>query len=515
MIISKKYRFEEKKLYEKDIKNLHDILVLHFEFWDKLFEIYYYCKDQILNLINNVSQKQNLYKLSCISIQIKQIAKKFLIYYQKWRVNEGCFSGAPSITKCVAGHAHGFDAVNRVFMLESILFNALNYNSQAKIFDNIKFTKLEIAELIDKQHPILIFMQNPVYKWSARMIMLQLRCICQRWNNLSDFLMNDRFLSALSKLLNQIQYRLYVIIDNASREKKLYEADCVQNEGVLADGFNGKIICTPQNNCGMSSITFKGSWLENLIMNSSRILTKLQNVIYMLEKLVSTSDSLYMNQLPKTFYSNTLIKRHQEFKDIIYEKADELLDTGQLQELITKSICLSIIGIDTTVRVSDSFSNDRSTNISAFEKARNIAPTGVCLYLDSFLRSQNKDYIFNSSISKYCCDISQIALLHTFEWISKKDGINPVGFINRYFIRSENLKEVESTVFKDFKELRTPFIVKVGANYIVCRGGSKNVIYCQTIIDALFIWGIILKKFNKWKIGKLNLKSIYKNIFHI
>lgn len=525
LLISKKYKITEKNLYEKDIKNIHDIIVLHFQFWENILETYYYFKDKIIDHIIEMERskkkkkKENeiqMHKMTFLIIRIKKIIKEYLKYYQNWRQNDGCFSGAASSSKCVAGHAHGWDSINRIFILESMLFSALNYRSKSKIIADLRFTTQEIKELISKNHCIMIFNKKPIHQWSARMIILQLRSICQRWNHMYDFLINENFRYGIKKLLDQIQYRLYVIIDNATNDDTLTKYASIMNEeGVLSEKFDGKIICTPQNNCGMSTLTSKGSWLENLILTSSRMLTKVQNTVFIMEKIAPISCCFYVNRLKTKFLPSNWKLKTKELEERLLDKSLELLDTGQLQESLSKSLCPSLIGIDALVRVSDIFGTDRSTKIGYFEKSRNIAPTGMCLWLDSFLKYQSKDYIFDSNLSKYLYDMVQITLLHSFEIISKKDGNNPVGFMKKYFVRLECIKDIEDIIFKDLAEFRTPFIAKMGANYIVCIGGNNVAIYCETICEALITWAYVLKKFNKWKIGDLNLKSIYKNIFNI
>lgn len=510
-------------MYEKDVKNLHDIVVLHKEFWDNTLEIYFYCKDKIVDYIIKIETNQHVsmheksiaHKMSFLILIIKKTIKKYIEYYQIWRKNDGCFTGSAASAKCVAGFAHGWDAINRVFTLESTLFSAFNYATRKKIFDKNQFTTDEIKSLISKNHCILIFSNNPIHKWSARMIILQLRSICQRWNHLYNFLKNQFFRSAIHKLITQIQYRVYVLIDNGTNHDELTSNKSSFNEGVLSETFNGKIICTPQNNCGMSSLTSKGSWLDNLIMTSSRIITKIQNTLLMMDKLAPIDSCFYVASLHNKFLPTNWKLKVGELENMLLEKSLELLDTGQLQESLAKSLCPSLIGIDALVRVSDIFGSDRASRVGYFEKSRNISPTGMCLWLDSYLKYQSKDYIYDSAISKYLYDLRQITLLHTFELVCKKDGTNPVGFLKEYFIRLECVKDSEDIIFKDMTKYDVPFIVKIGANYIVCRGGKTMSVYCGTICEALFVWALILKKFNRWKIGDLNLKSIYKNIFKI
>lgn len=522
-ITSKKYRLSEKVLYEKDVKSIHDIMINHFLFWDDTLKIYYFCKDKIVDFIIRIEMKQPLtpeersmmHKMSFHMIKTKHTIIEYLKYYQQWRQNDGCFTGSSASSKCVAGHAHGWDAINRIFILESNLFNALTYSKKKKIFDEKRFTTKEIKSLVSKDHCILIFNKNPIHKWSARMIVLQLRSICQRWNHLYNFLKNENFRSAILKLITQIQYRVYVLIHNGSIHNDLSTNKMILNEGVLSEQFNGKIICTPQNNCGMSSLTSKGSWLENLILTCSRIITKIQNTIIMIDRLAPLSSCTYISDLSTSFLPKNWTIKVDELESMLYEKCLELLDTGQLQESLAKSLCPSLIGIDALVRVSDIFGSDRVSRVGYFEKSRNISPTGMCLWLDSYLKYQTKDYIFESPISNVLYDMKQITLLHAFELICKKDGNNPMGFIKEYFVRLECVKDDEDIVFKNWPQYNVPFVVKMGANYIVCRGGTPLAIYCGTICEALFVWALILKKFNRWKIDELNLKSIYKNIFKI
>lgn len=510
-------------MYEKDVKCTHDIMIQHFLFWDDTLKIYYFCKDKIVDFIIKTEMKQPIFpeeksmvhKMSFHMMMTKKTIIRYLQYYQRWRKNDGCFTGSSSSSKCVAGHAHGWDAINRIFILESSLFAALTYSKKKKIFDKYRFTTKEIKTLISKDHCLLIFINNPVHKWSARMIVLQLRSICQRWNHMYNFLKNDNFRSAIKKLIIQIQYRVYVLINNGTDHVDLSINKMTMNEGVLSEQFNGKIICTPQNNCGMSSLTSKGSWLENLILTCSRIITKIQNTIIMIKKLAPLSSCSYISELNPAFLPRNWESKIDELESMLYEKCLELLDTGQLQESLAKSLCPSLIGIDALVRVSDIFGSDRVSRVGYFEKSRNISPTGMCLWLDSFLKYQNKDYIFESPLSKALYDMKQITLLHAFELICKKDGNNPMGFVKEYFVRLECVKDDEDIVFNNWAQHNVPFIVKMGANYIVGRGGTPVAIYCGTICEALFIWALILKKFNRWKINELNLKSIYKNIFKI
>jgi hypothetical protein len=520
IIVTRKYKMENKDLYQKDIEFIHEIIVNHFNFWNDMFRIKNLCEDHILYIASSSQQSSAVniraHRLSYTTIKIKQLMKRMLKKYDDWRLKDGCFIGSPAMNKCCAGHAHGWTAIDRVYVLESLIFLNTNYHTKKKMIDASKLTKEEVSSLIDKKHHVLIHTETPVHQWSARMIMLQMRLISQRWNNLRHVAMDIYFRNGMKKLLLQIKYRSFVLIGKGLSNKDLQTQKSIADEGVLSENFNGKIVCTPQTNCGMSSIVSKGSWLDNLILSCSKIITKLQSCMISLDQLCDIRSCITVDKFQeRKFVTHNMSLVLMRMKKMMVEKASELIDSGQIQEQLAMSLCVSLVGIDIMSRKTDSFGAGDETEYNHFVKARNVAPTGMCLWLDSYLKHQDKKYIIDSELTHILKDMREIAIFHTFETISKKEGNNDMGFMRKFFIRLESVSDHSALVFEDMAQYTVPFILKVGANYVVCQASKQTTVFCKTAAEAVSVWAIFMDKFKKWKIGNINFGSIYRPIFYI
>ncbi len=519
-LVTRKYTIADKDKLQTHSTNIHECVMEHFDFWERVFDIKSLCEDHILYINSKRLPKSKanprLLRLVYTTIEIKRLMKTFLVKYQRWRWADGCFIGSPSMTRCCAGHAHGWTAIDRIYILESNIFFSLNYHTKKKMMDREQLTKEEIASMIDKRRHILLHVETPVHQWSARMIILQLRLISQRWNHLKNIVSDKNFRTGLWKLMMQIQYRSYMLINHGTFTPDLQAASSILDEGVLSANFNGKIICTPQTNCGMSSIVSKGSWLDNLVMSCSKIITKIQNCLILLDRMCPHEKCVTIDYaIDKSPAFKNYAALHAKFSAMINAKSAELLDSGQIQEQLSVSLCVSLIGIDVMVRKTDQIGITDESDGNYHTKARNVAPTGMCLWLDSYLKNQKKDYIIESELASVLIDMKEIAMLHTFETISKKEGNNDMGFIKKFFIRLETIRDDGDLVMTSMSTTSTPFIMKTGAHYVVGRAGKQHTIHCETIVDAIVAWACILEHYNQWKVGKFNFSSVYRPIFYI
>jgi hypothetical protein len=519
-VATRKYRFEEREAMMTHTQQIHELIILHNVFWKEIFKIKNLCDDHILYLnskrTSTIPPHPRIYRLVYITIKMKELLKDGLKQYNAWRWADGCFIGSPSMVKCCAGHAHGWTAIDRIYIMEANIFFHLNYHTKKKMLDKEQLTRKEIAALIHKDRRLLVHVETPIHQWSSRMIMLQMRLISQRWNHLKNIVSDTHFRSGLWKLLMQIQYRSYVLIHYGIFSPELQTAASIVDEGVLSAKFTGKIICTPETNCGMSSIVSKGSWLDNLILTCSKIITKLQNCLVMMNMLCPMKAHRTIDQMiTRSEAFRHYHSMHLHMSTMLEDKTCELLNSGQIQEQLASSLCVSLIGIDLMVRRTDVFgmANDDDNNYHA--KSRNVAPTGMCLWLDSFLKSQKKEFILESDLAKELIDMREISTLYAFEIISKKEGNNDMGFIHKFFTRLENVRDDGDIVINDLSQTKTPYILKVGATYIVAVGGQDTNIHCDTIVEAVVVWALIFQHYNEWKSGKNNFSSIYDPIFNI
>ena len=501
--------------------NMHHILGLHFDFWMEVLQFKLASEEYLMELLENPEkspQKDILIEKTCLMIsKISKLQKKYLLDYQTYRTKDGGFTGSICSMKCLAGHAHGWDFINRLFSLESLLFGHLFRLTKIKYIQNIFFDGDEIESLIHKDVAVLLFDKKPIYQWSAKMVQLQLKTLSQKWNNIRGLSTNAILRSAINKMLHQLQFRLYILIEHGVMDDDLQQPFDGPQEGIMSDNFKGKIICTPQNNCGMNSMTSKNSWLTNLIISMSRLVTKLQNTMHLLdlicplEHIVDYSD-MFKNP---TAVNRKVARKIANFEKIMIQESTNMLDNDQLQKMVIWGICPSIIGIDILSRTGDIYSASTQDDHDFWSKSRNLAPTGMCIWMDNYLQEQKKDYILDSPLTHIMYDLREIAFFNTFEIYSKKDGRNEIGFLNKFFIRLEHLQNIHDIVFKDMYELDIPFITKVGAEYVVSIMKKKIVISCDRAAVAIVLWAELLKRVNDWKINDINLRLIYRNLFKI
>jgi len=510
-----KYSVNEKNIMMEDHINMHHIVSNHFDFWIEIMEFKIKCEEYILdNQFRNISKINEA--CSIISL-ITKIQKKYLLEYQDFRKSTGEFTGSISSIKCCAGYAHGWDLINRIFSLESLIFTNLYYDTRKKYISKTQLDTDEISILMHKNVSLLIFSKKPIHQWSAKMVQLQLKVISLKWNHIKGLATNGVLRSSLFKLLHLCQLRLYVLIENGVLDPELQKPFEGLQEGIMSENFKGKIICTPQNNCGMNSVTSKNSWIVNLILSMSRLLTKLQNTLYLIDKIIPLSCVVPASRMlqRKTKESVKLYQKFTNFDQIITKEAEEMLDTGQMQKVLSWSICPSIIGIDVLSRSSDIYGSASQDDFDFWSKSRNIAPTGIGIWMDSYLQEQKKDYILYSSLTDILYDIKDLTILNTFDIFSKKDGRNDMGFLRKFVIRIEHLQNCYDLVFKDMHDYNIPLIVKVGADYVSLISKKKIYIACDSASQSIIMWAELLKRVNQWKIRDINLRVIYKNLFKI
>ena len=521
LIPAKKYASAEKLIMNQALVDMHHIVGLHFDFWMEVMQFKLKCEEYILELIESADKSEHKEKLvnktAFMILKIIKMQKKYLFDYQAFRRTDGGFTGSICSVKCLAGHAHGWDFINRLFSLESFLFGHLYHHTKRKYIQGTTMTTEEIESLLHKDVAVLLFDKKPIYQWSAKMVQLQLKTISQKWNNIRGVTTNPILRSAINKILDQLQYRLYILVEHGVMDDDLQKPFDGAQEGIMSDNFKGKIICTPQNNCGMNSMTSKHSWLTNLIIAMSRLITKLQNTMFLLDEVVPIEHVVnYVDMFKnKTAVNQKVARKIINFEKVMIQETTIMLENDQLQKMIVWGICPSIIGIDILSRTGDVYSSVTQDDYDFWSKSRNIAPTGVCIWMDNYLQEQKRDYILESPLTEIMFDLREIAFFNTFEIFSKKDGRNDIGFLNKFFVRLEHLQNIHDVLFRDMYELDVPFIMKVGAEYIVSIMKKKIIISCDRATVAIVLWAELLKRVNNWKINDINLKVIYKNLFKI
>lgn len=517
--MTKKYSSAEKELMNKALVNMHHVVGLHFDFWMEVIQFKLKCEEYVLEMledpVKSASKERTINKASFMILKIIKLQKRYILEYQTFRTTDGGFTGSVSSIKCCAGHAHGWDIITRLFSLESFLFGHLYHYTKRKYIQNIDLSTAEIDSLIHKDVCILLFDKKPIFQWSAKMVQLQLKTISQKWNHVRGISTNGVLRSAINKILYQLQFRLYILIENGVMDDDLQKPFDGPQEGIMSDNFKGKIICTPQNNCGMNSITSKNSWLTNLVLSMSRLITKIQNTMHLVDLVAPLEHVAHYQEMFKnsTPVGQKVSRKIITFEKIMFQETAGMLDNQQLQKMIVWGICPSIIGIDVLSRTGDVYGSATQDDYDFWSKSRNMAPTGVGIWMDNYMQEQNTEYILKSPLTDILYDLKEIAFFNAFELFSKKDGRNDMGFLNKFFVRIEHLQNIYDIVFKDMYELDIPFIMKIGADYVVSIMKKKIIISCDSAIVAIVLWTELLKRVNNWKINDINLKVIYNNLF--
>lgn len=435
---------------------------------------------------------------------------RYMSYYLSWRVNDGCYRNSPASIKCCGGNSHGWDAVSRVFVVESILYDLMGPVRQQRLWDNLKMNSDDVRILMRNGVSILLKNNAPVGRWSARMIMMQLRSTSQRINHIHHLATDVRLRNAISKLTRQCELRAYALVCKSMDYEELQQKSTHEGEGLLSGRFVGKIVCTPQNNCGMSTVSSFGTWTDQFVWSFSRCASKISNVLMWINKLIPEvcvrvkEDN--SNALGEEFH-----ERLATFKETAVEKVHMLLGADQLQEQVVNSLYPSIIGVDASVRKIEIIQDPRNNN-DVWASAKAIAPTNISKWIDSYVRVMRGDFYLEGPICKEFPDIREFCVLHAFEICTRRDGRNSSGFLSTFFIRTEEIQAHMAT-FREMEALSVPIVCKIGADYIVSLCGRDVAVVCDDACEALMAWSVCMEKMCAWKVSDLDFSHVYAPIF--
>lgn len=433
--------------------------------------------------------------------------------YNDWRIKDGHYQDSPATTKCSGGSAHGWEPITRVFIMEALLFDFIGRRRRTDMWKEYEFKRADIAELTAHGQEVLIQKSETISRWSARMVMLQLRALSQRFNHMANLTTNVALRIAIRKLLNQCRLRSYRLIEIGCRCPEVQKPASQKGDGLMSGKFTGCIVCTPQNNCGMSTISSSGSWLNNFSKSVARCITKISNVFAWVDVFAPVGGRCKVaSEISPDIMGPDWSAKVRNFRRKAESIATHILDADQLQDQVIRSICPSIIGVDCTVRGDDADLAAGSQGI--WDTSNRIAHTACSVWLDSYLRYQRGDYFLSSSLSKAFPDMEAACIAHAFEISSRRDGKNTFGFLETFFVRPEEAQNIRDTIIRDMASHTTPFIAKIGAQYVVAFAGRDFSIACRDMCEAIVTWAICFERAKKWtlKLNGINFESIYKPI---
>lgn len=443
--------------------------------------------------------------------QCRDKCRHALSNYARWRVGDGCYRCSPSLTKCCGGTAHGWDAICRVFLLESMMFDLIGPERRLRLWRLAAFTKEDLIILTDRRVSVLMSTRIPLWKWSSHMVIMQVRSISQRLNHIEGMAKDGRMRAALSKLVRQCEMRAYALVNASCNYPDLHQKSTHQGEGLLSGKFVGKIVCTPQNNCGMSTVSSFGTWTDRFVWSFSRCSTKVSNILLWADKLIPADAVDTSSMCTKEALGVDFKARVQRFRESALERTVALLDADQLQEQVVASLYPSIVGVDSAVRKMELIQDPRR-NSDVWASALAIAPSGLSKWMVSYVRIKRRDFYIESHHAKAMPDIKQLAFLHAFEISTKRDGRNSAGFLSSFILRTEEIQAHSSTL-REMSSLSVPVICKIGADYIVSIAGKQVAIFCEDACEALVTWSMIMESMFDWKIQGIDFSSIYAPLF--
>jgi hypothetical protein len=390
-----------------------------------------------------------------------------------------------------------------------MLFDLIGPDRRMEMWRRIAFTKQDLKVLTDRNVSVLMNIETPVWKWSTHMIIMQVRSVSQRINQIEGISRTEGIRIALSKLVRQCELRAYALVSIACDYPDLQEKSTHQGEGLLSGRFVGKIICTPQNNCGMSTVSSFGTWTDRFVWSFARCSSKVSNVLVWVDKLIPYN-SVGASQCSRVLGSD-FRRRVRNFRETAVEKTTALLDADQLQEQVMSSLYPSVVGVDAPVRKMELIQDPRrNSDIWASSKA--IAPSSLSKWMISYVRIKRRDFYLESHHAKAMPDIKQLAFLHAFEVSSRRDGRNSAGFLSSFILRTEEI-QAHSATFKEMMSLSVPLICKVGADYVVLVANKDVAIYCEDACEALVTWSVLMKSMFDWKVQGMDFSSIYEPLF--
>ena len=498
--------------YKKIVLVLHAAVERHLNFWEKQCD--FVCQS-IEMCVKTRSIK--LVKSLCFALDGATQAIK---NYAEWRRMDGCYRNSPSTVRCIGGHCHGCDSISKVFMIETMLYDMIGKKRRMSLWVELDFDRKEMEAMIGgdggnvvygTRGCILMNTKTPVRKWSFRMVLLQLESISQRINNIKGLGTNVPMRRALFKLIKQCDLRMYCILSEALNYPNLQKKSTQEGNGLMSGNFTGEIKCTPQNNCGMSTIAPLGTWTDRLMWTFSRSSTKILNVIMWIDNMISDRMMSVRNGTNSSdIFGDDYEERLTNFRRSALDNVDMFLNSGQLQNQVAESLYPTIVGVDASVRridISQNFGDENDT----WSAAKSIAPANVTKWMDSFLLQKRADFFLHSEHVKYMRDIREFAIIHTFEISCSRDGLNAAGFASSFLMRPEEIQAHNSTL-SEMISMGVPIICKTGADYIVALCGNKTSIECEDACEALLVWSICMDKICNWKVKKIGFSHVYMSI---
>lgn len=514
---------------------LHSALKAHFDV------LVTYLSELEVYLSSIISTKMGVEECLTHENHLHAIAKgiyKRMSEYSFWRYKNGVNKTSCSVIKCVAGHANGYDAICRAFMLETLLSEYIGESNRLCVFRvKNKLSARELREL--KKRCLLIFSKRPVEKWGFKLLNAQMYLLSMQMTGIPGILYNEILRSALRKLIVRCEYRAYDLINEASQRPDLCKKSTKVNNFMDDADFDGKIMCTPFNNYGMDMTGLSGSWVDQNLFTFCRYSTKLMSILLYLDKVANTKrmqsyEEVVKKTLPSYVNSSSMFKTNFEInkkfsnskrkrsrmvvkkiRSAIDTRLNELLRSRHIQSKLFERLKVRLTGCCALIEMTKP-SHSRSMNYAdtTIAAARAIIHTEATDYMMHYIRAQAPDFFCESDFAQACPVMPCFCRMFTFESISKSDDKNSFGFLQTFVYNVEDLNETFFVLERDFAHHNVPFILNAGHDFCVCfnsERSERNISYhCRDFITALVLWALIFETENNWTFSDMDLSSIYK-----
>lgn len=443
--------------------------------------------------------------------EIKDALVQALRRYTWWRLEDGCYAKSPSMVRCCGSSAHGWDSMSRVYTLEAMIFSIIGRARRARQWKTVQFTQEDMRVLAHPRTNVLVCDHIPVRIWSSKMVTLQLRSLAQRFNQLRDLPKRKRLRNALMKLNRQCELRGYSIVYACTHHKRLQEMPVHSDDGLLSGSFTGQIICTPQNNCGMSNVGSAGTWTERFTWSTARCASKSANVLFWAHRFcrgrhVSMSHVLGKN---KESDDDDRRRRVRNFRESARANVRALLDADQLQGQVIASVYPSVVGFDAPVR-KDNASQDTSREADIWTAAQAVAPSAQRKWFASYLRVTKSETFWDSALSRAVPDLRALCVCHAFEISTRRDGRNAAGFLRSFFVRADEAQSCFATI-REVERLGVPIVAKVGGSYAAVALGQGFYVACDDMCEAIIAWSELMRA-KRWRVDRLDFSQTYEPV---
>lgn len=361
---------------------------------------------------------------------------------------------------------------------------------------------------------MLLDATTPVSRWSAHLTMRQLAAVSARFNHTRGLATDMTLRNAVAKLVAQCRLRVYRIIEVGCRCPEVRQKETRQSDGLLSGKFTGRITCTPQNNCGLSTVASSSTWLDSLTKRAARVLTKIENVMLWVDELCPLAEGRCWRAaaMKGDILGADWALRVRGFRESAVKHVTKILDADQLQPQLIRSIAPSILGIDCAVRQEDA-ETEAAASREIWEAAERLVPGPCSVWLNAFLKYQRADYVLESPLSAAFPDIREACVAHAFEIATRRDGRNTFGFLETFFVRPEEAQNVRSTL-RGMADHSAPMIVKIGAEYVVKFAGRPLCLACEDMSEAIVTWAVCFKRSQDWRLGStgIDLTGVYEPV---